>query len=298
MQRPTSVTVFGVLNIVFSVLGVVGIAFSAVLLYAMPQLPGAPEINTVPDGWMIFSLVWGVLGATVLFVSGIGLLLLRPWGRLAAIGYAIATIGMTVVGLAMHWIYVVRPTLALLNGQDGPPPEAVGAAIGGFVGGCIGPIYPLLLWYFMTRPNVLAAFGGIPAADAESPWSPAMPGRGAQDSSNPYLAPQTDATRPWTGAVAPSTPESIVETFVPTRNGPALASYYLGLFALLPCLGFPLGVAAVYFGVQGLRRVRENPAVRGGAHAWVGVICGGLFGLFNFALVILLIIGGIAAATG
>ena len=76
------------------------------------------------------------------------------------------------------------------------------------------------------------------------------------------------------GGMSPSIPESIVETFVPSQNGPALVSYYVGIFSLFPCLGFPLGVVAVYYGLQGLRRVRENPAVRGGAHAWVGIVCG------------------------
>ncbi len=68
------------------------------------------------------------------------------------------------------------------------------------------------------------------------------------------------------------------------------------IFSLFPCLGFPLGVAAVCFGVQGLRRVRATPEVRGGAHAWVGLICGGLFGLFNLLLVGAMLLG-IAAAS-
>lgn len=296
MQRPTSVTVFGVLNLVFSVLGLVGIAFSALVLFAIPQ-QAAIAVNSVPDGWMIFSLAWGVLAAIVLFVSGIGLLLLRPWGRLAAIGYSIAAIAMSAAGLVVHWLFVVRPVFAAFNGPgETVPPEAVGAAIGGLFGGCIGPIYPVLLWYFMTRPGVAAAFGGIPVAGAESPWAPTTPGpEGMRDASNPYVSPQTDATRPWAGSDELPAPETIIETFVPTRNPRALASYYLGLFALFPCLGFPLGVAAVYFGVQALRRVRKDPAVRGGVHAWVGLICGGLFGLLNFALLVLLIFSGIAA---
>ncbi len=66
--------------------------------------------------------------------------------------------------------------------------------------------------------------------------------------------------------------------------------------ALFPCLGFPLGVVAVYYGLQGPRRVRENPAVRGGAHAWVGIVCGSLFGLSNLLLLVLAILAFLAAA--
>jgi hypothetical protein len=52
-----------------------------------------------------------------------------------------------------------------------------------------------------------------------------------------------------------------------------------------------MGVAAVYFGLQGLSRVRQNPEVRGGAHAWVGLVCGALFGLFNLLLIVLVVVG-------
>jgi hypothetical protein len=148
----------------------------------------------------------------------------------------------------------------------------------------------------MTRPHVVAAFGGPVATPAE-PQAAWPADRDAlahvpRDANNPYLAPRTEVplAQPAHGAG-----DSLVETLIPAKNGPALASYYLGLFSLFPCLGFPLGIAAVYFGVQGLQNVRQNPAVRGGAHAWVGIICGGLFGLMNFALIALASFGMIAA---
>lgn len=291
MQRLTSVTVFGVLNIVFGVLGAAGLALSIVFLLAFPNIGEQPALPAAPDAWLRVTIAWGGLGTIWLITSGVGLLRMRRWGRVAAVWYAVVGTAMIGLNLVVHWIYVVQPAFAP---ADGPRPEVAIAAVGGLLGGVVGVIYPLLLWFFMSRSHVVAAFEGLPAAAVETQWAESVPpAETPDDTSNPYLAPRTDAV-PRDPHHAPGAGESIVEVFVPSKNGPALAGYYLGLLSLLPCLGFPIGVAAVYFGLQGLRRVRQNPAVRGGAHAWVGVICGSLFGLFNFALLALLIIGTVA----
>jgi hypothetical protein len=174
----------------------------------------------------------------------------------------------------------------------------IAGAIGGATGGCIGMAHPVLLWYFMTRRNVVAAFAGI-AAPVEAFDAPIVPpmSEGAFDFNNPYASPRTTAA-PLAADPPPGSIDSVVDRMIPAKNGPALASYYLGLFSLLPLFGFPLGVAAVYLGIKGLRNVRANPEVRGGVHAWIGVICGGLFGLLNFALLILFVVGMMVAATG
>jgi hypothetical protein len=82
-----------------------------------------------------------------------------------------------------------------------------------------------------------------------------------------------------------------VAALIPYKNWPALTGYYLGLFSLFPILGLPLAVVAVVFGVMGLRRAAENPAVRGKGHAITALICGSLFGLFNLALVVMVVVG-------
>lgn len=294
MKRPTSVTVFGVLNIVFGVWGLLGLAMAAII-----TLSGAfPAVDLgVPAGgfyevWTKASFVVGALVSVVLIAAGFGLLRMRRWARIASIGYAVYCLLGTGVGLVVQWIFVYRPMLEQFQ-RDNQPALIVGL-IGGLVGTVVALTYPLLLWYFMTRRHVVAAFAGTPEpTEAFSAVAAAAPL--AADSENPYVSPQVDPAR---HVSAPGAAESIAEAFVPSKNGPALAAYYLGLLSLLPCLGFPIGVAAVYFGVKGLRRVRANPAVRGGIHAWVGLICGSLFGLFNFLLLGLAIAGGIAAAMG
>ena len=76
---------------------------------------------------------------------------------------------------------------------------------------------------------------------------------------------------------------------IPSKNSPALASYYLGVFSLIPFLGIPLGVAAFFLGIKGLRKVKEHPEVKGKVHAWVGVIAGGLFSLLYLILIALMV---------
>ena len=64
---------------------------------------------------------------------------------------------------------------------------------------------------------------------------------------------------------------------IPYKNPPALIAYYLGLFSGFPLIGLPLGIAAFVLGIIGLKKRRENPKVKGSAHAWIGIGCGGLF---------------------
>jgi hypothetical protein len=217
---------------------------------------------------------------------------LRPWARQLAVAYGILTIVLTIVVTILNGVFVVMPMFDQPVPDDNPAlmGARIGAIIGLFASG-LGLIYPALLWYFMSRPHVVAAFHGAaqpqPVDLGNVPTGPLMPPR---DPTNPYSAPQAELVAPMAATASPS----IVETFIPDKNQPALLSYYLGLFSLFPCLGFFLGVVAVYFGIKGLRLVRQHPEVRGGAHAWVGLICGGLFGMFNFALLAASAIGVVA----
>ena len=78
---------------------------------------------------------------------------------------------------------------------------------------------------------------------------------------------------------------------IPYKNGPALAAYYLGIFSLLPCGGLLLAIPALIFGIIGLKRRRENPAVKGSVHAWIGIIMGGIFTIIWGGLTIYFVVG-------
>ncbi len=79
-----------------------------------------------------------------------------------------------------------------------------------------------------------------------------------------------------------------LEVLIPYKNGSALASYYLGVFGLIPLLGLPLSVLAVVFGHKGLRDFKAHPDKHGRTHALVGLILG-YFELAVFAAFLVLL---------
>jgi hypothetical protein len=159
MKRPASITTFGVLNIVFAVLGIFGLIVSIAALF-MPGAGNNPIVRLMRESpafaaWMKISIPLGLLGCLVLLIAGIGLLRLKPWARKLSIGYSIYAIITGLLGLVMNFLFLIRPMLQEAAQRQGP--EAAGA-IGGAIGGGIGLIYPVLLLIFMTRPNMVAVF--------------------------------------------------------------------------------------------------------------------------------------------
>jgi hypothetical protein len=163
MQKPASVTVFGILNIVFAVFGIIGMFASVFLLFPQANANN-PVIQIIHDSpayaaWLKLSIALGAVVCVVLLAAGIGLLRLRPWARMASIIYAIYAILMGLVGMVVNYYFLVQPMLAQAQQKQGAEAAgAIGGAIGGCIGGCFGLIYPILLLIFMTRANVVAAF--------------------------------------------------------------------------------------------------------------------------------------------
>jgi hypothetical protein len=163
MKRPTSVTVFGALTIVFAVFGVLGL-IASLALFALPASANNPVVTIMRENpgyaaWMKICIPLGLLSCVALLAAGIGLLCLKSWARTLSIAYAIYAIVFGLVGLVVNFFFIVRPLLEHARQQQGPEAAgAIGGAIGGSVGGCFGLIYPILLLIFMFRPNVVAAF--------------------------------------------------------------------------------------------------------------------------------------------
>lgn len=161
--RPASLTVFGVLNIVFGVVGICGSAASSAMFFVeMPSDPGIPnpaldlmKSDTTYRLVMQAMLAIGVVFSLVLIAAGVGLLRSKAWGRTLSIAYGWYGLVGVVAALVVNWIYLVQPMLANLNkaGGDVGPAEAgaIGGAVGGLAGGCVGVIYPILLLVFMYR---------------------------------------------------------------------------------------------------------------------------------------------------
>ena len=177
MKRPTSVTVFGILNIVFAVIGMCGVAVTA----AQPAIQQAVEQAAKADGQEVqqdpvqkllaadpkvrlignISTGSGVVVSLVLLISGVALLLMKPWGRTLSIVYAVYDILSKIAFSALSFWFIQ----SALEGQEAVPAEIPPGAIQGIfaVGfGCsliFGLVYPILLLIFMFRTTVTKAFG-------------------------------------------------------------------------------------------------------------------------------------------
>ncbi len=163
--RPISVTVFGILNLVFAALGLCGLGFS-IITFMISQNSNMPNpvmemmrTNQFYMSYMYAVMLLGLVFTVVLVVAGIGLLRFKPYGRTLSIIYSVYSIVICIVGTAVNYFALVAP---LLNDAQKIPNAAmragaIGGAIGGMVGGLLGLIYPVLLLVFMYRRNVMQA---------------------------------------------------------------------------------------------------------------------------------------------
>lgn len=163
MPRPTSVTVFGTLNIAFAALGLLGV-IASVAMFKMMGDTANPVMKIMRDNpnyaaWIKLTIPLGLLACAVLLAAGIGLLLMKAWARKLSLAYAIYAILLGLAGMVMNYLFLLQPLMAEAAQKRGPEAAgAMGGVIGGSVGGCFGLIYPILLLIFMTRPKVVAAF--------------------------------------------------------------------------------------------------------------------------------------------
>ena len=163
MERPGSVTAFGILNIVFAVFGFLGL-FGTIALFSMSGTLNIPVVKIMRESpvystWLKLTIPLGLLSCGVLLAAGVGLLRMKNWARKLSIGYAIYGIVFSILGLVMNFVFLIRPMLEEAAQKQGPEAAAAyGGVMGGTIGGCIGLIYPILLLVYMMRPKLVAAF--------------------------------------------------------------------------------------------------------------------------------------------
>ncbi len=168
--RPTSVTVLGVLNLLFACCGCFGLAGTAVLV-AAPDLLGKEDLavgalrdSAAYSTWMKASIPLTVISVGAQVASGIGLLMVKSWGRRLAIGWAV---------FAVVWYLPAISARAEQMDNAAARGGALGGAVGGLAGGfCMGLAYPVVLLWLLARPNVVAAFaqqgeGELPPRSAD-----------------------------------------------------------------------------------------------------------------------------------
>jgi hypothetical protein len=177
-SRPTSVTVFGILNLVFAGMGLCGTcAFVGQwsLLQGMPDQPPNPvfelmEENQAYSTFMIVSMALGFVFTVLLGLAGFGLLKMRPWGRQLSIVYAVYTIIASIVGVIANYVWLAQPLMEQADMAGAGPERSMAMLVAVFsvFGGCLGSVYPIILLIFMMRSNVVQAFrdqqgGNVPS---------------------------------------------------------------------------------------------------------------------------------------
>lgn len=106
---------------------------------------------------------------------------------------------------------------------------------------------------------------------------------------NPYHSPMTgpSASAP---VYPPQNEGDATGGLIPYKNPHALIAYYLGIVSLLPLIGLPFGIASIILGVMGLKKRKQNPIIKGSAHAWIGIVFGAFSLLCGGGMLALIII--------
>jgi hypothetical protein len=165
--RPGSVTAIAIIGIVFGAIGLLCKPAALGMLF-VPQPGPNPALDMQKDmmGWTVGSTAVGVAASLLLLASSIGALSLKPWARKGLLAYAALAVLMNVVNLVVSLIWIV-PKMQEIQQQQGAGAPAGMAAImqtagtvGAVVGFLITMIFPALVYYYMTRPQIVALFEG------------------------------------------------------------------------------------------------------------------------------------------
>jgi hypothetical protein len=190
--KPASITVIAVLHFVFGGLGIIlGICGGVMMLaggqnWMTPTAPGPNAANmkrmqedikkTMEDVPASQAVQIGNFGADLaisiaMIMSGVGLLRLRPWGRILSIVYAVASIALKIFGAIYAMAFTIPAMNQYLNTHN-PTAREDQFAFSIMRAATILPpiiqvvfmIYPIVVLIIMFRPAVAAAFreGGMP----------------------------------------------------------------------------------------------------------------------------------------
>ena len=129
------------------------------------EVPHQPKVTLVLDALSL-------LASIALLVSGVGLLMMRPWGRTLCLIGALALATFSLVEVVYDVIFVIPATRKfdeqqeqkrIAQKQPAPPlSQSAGAMFGVAIGALLGVGYPILAMIVMMNPAVRAAYAGTP----------------------------------------------------------------------------------------------------------------------------------------
>ena len=165
VQRPVSVTAFGILNILLGAYGVLGGIRSAFRMFAASGQSNNPAMKVMSANqayfvnWMRISIPAWLIVTALLLAAGIGLLLLKPWARWISLGCGFCAIVMSIAGPVIFYCLLLRPLMGERRGRSARNAMSFLFAVAAIIGiVLLALIYSGSLLYFMTRPHVIAAF--------------------------------------------------------------------------------------------------------------------------------------------
>jgi len=89
------------------------------------------------------------------------------------------------------------------------------------------------------------------------------------------------------------------QTLIPTKNPPALISYYVGVASLVCVFSPILSPISIIYGVKAMRLIKEQPGLPGKGHAITGFILSGIsLAVFLFFVVVLFFSSKVTPAGG
>lgn len=119
---------------------------------------------------------------------------------------------------------------------------------------------------------------------------PKRPRPSEDEEERPRRARRNDEDRPRRRRRDEDDDDGGMNMLIPYKNPKALASYYCGVFSVIPCIGLILGPIAIIFGVLGLKYRKTHETAGGTAHAWLGICLGAFVLLGHLAVVGFLVV--------
>jgi hypothetical protein len=168
LVKPKAIKVFGVLNVIFGGLGLLGtcIGLGAILALTTFDLIPIPEGNNAAfvaqdqNAFLYFyniiSAAVALLFAIVLLVSGIGLLRHKKWGRTTGLAWAAYCVLSTIVVSVVTWTHIYPYQLETMDEAAAAVPNMEAILLGSMIFGNVLSvgylIYPGLFALFSSKP--------------------------------------------------------------------------------------------------------------------------------------------------
>jgi hypothetical protein len=115
IEKPTSVTVFGVLNVVF---GVLGLLCSPCIMFGLVMAGEKTEMAFTYKMFLLFMNVIGFGFSIWLIALGIGLFIMKKWARSGSILYGwlgilffLVETGVNILAMSLGWLKIPQDGL-------------------------------------------------------------------------------------------------------------------------------------------------------------------------------------------